>query len=115
MNRKYSLKKNHDIDRLIKKKQSVGNKYYAIYYRWSEEKLPKIAISPSKKFKTAVRRNYEKRVVREIIREQLDELQNLQLLIIVKTKVDELDFEGRKKQVLYLINKVLRSKHEKTD
>lgn len=115
MNRKYSLKKNHDIERLIKNKQSVGNKYYAIYYQYSEEKLPKVAISPSKKFKTAVRRNYEKRVVKEIIREQLGKLNNLQLLIIVKTKVDELDFEGRKKQIVHLTNKVLRSKHEKTD
>ena len=32
MNKKYSLKKSNDIEQLIKKHQSVGNKYYAIYY-----------------------------------------------------------------------------------
>ena len=32
MNRQYSLKKNHDIEKLVRGKVSVGNKYFAIYY-----------------------------------------------------------------------------------
>lgn len=31
MNQQHRLKKNHDIEKLIKLRQSVGNKYYAIF------------------------------------------------------------------------------------
>jgi ribonuclease P protein component len=77
MNRKYSLKKNHDIKELLQKKQSVGNKYYVIYYDYIERKTPLIALSVSRKVGNAVERNYEKRVVREIIRPLLETIENI--------------------------------------
>lgn len=114
MNRKYSLKKNYEIEKLIKNKKSVGNKYYAIYYNWSLEEIPKLAFSVTKRFKTAVKRNYEKRVSKEIFRKQLNRLNNLIMLVIVKDKVNELTFQEKEKQIMHLINKILRSKDEKT-
>ena len=65
MNRKYSLKKNYDIEVLINKKQSVGDANYAIYYDASNLLEPKIAISVSKKLGDAVTRNKEKRIIKK--------------------------------------------------
>lgn len=110
MNRKYSLKKSHDIDKLVKNKRSVGNKYYAIYYVSSLEKLPQIAISASKKFKTAVKKNYEKRVVKEILRPNLDLMEYLKVLIIIKNTVEGLDFNQKQDQLLYLVKKINKEK-----
>ncbi|MGD9605161.1 MAG: ribonuclease P protein component [Bacilli bacterium] len=106
MNHKYSLKKNHDIEKLIKLRQSVGNKYYAIYYSSSKNPLAQIALSPTKRFKTAVERNYEKRVLREILREQLDDLAFYKMLIVVKITAKELSFVQKKEQIDLLLNKI---------
>ena len=72
MNRKYSLKQNEEIAKLVHfskiQRKSVGNKYYTVYFLNTEEEMPKVAISISKRFGMAVDRNYEKRVTREILK-----------------------------------------------
>ncbi|MCK9471951.1 MAG: ribonuclease P protein component [Bacilli bacterium] len=115
MNRKYSLKKTYEIEKLLKKKLSVGNKYYAIYYQITNEELPKIAISVSKKFKTAVKKNYEKRTIKEIVRNHLESLGNIKMLIVAKISVGDLTFSEKEVQLAYLIKRILRSKNEKTN
>jgi ribonuclease P protein component len=112
MNHKYSLKKNHDIEKLIKLRQSVGNKYYAIYYVKTNNPLFQIAISPSRQFKTAVERNYEKRVIREIIRKQVDELSFIRMLVIVKVTAQNLSFLEKTEQITYLLKKIKQQIHE---
>lgn len=113
MNRKYSLRKSYEIEKLLKLKQSVGNKYYALYYEITSLKTPKLAFSVSRKFKTAVKRNYEKRVAKEIFRKHLNLLENLKILVVIKEPVKNLSFFEKEKQILSLIDKILRSKHEK--
>lgn len=114
MNRKYSLRKSYEIEKLIKLKQSVGNKFYAIYYEITNDQLPKIAYSVSRKVKTAVKRNYEKRVCKEILRKKLSKLNNLKMLIVIKEPALELSFLDKEKQILNLIEKIIRRKHEKS-
>ena len=109
MNRKYSLKKSYDIEKLIKVKQSVGNKYYAIYYQTTSDELLQIAFSISKRLKTAVQRNYEKKVLKEIFRKNLERLNNFKMLIVVKESASYLTFSEKEVQVLYLINKMVVS------
>ena len=83
MNHKYTLKKNHEIKKLVEKPyQSVGNKYFVVYYQDSES--TKIAVSVSKKLGTAVFRNYQKRIVREILRRNFDLLRDKKSLLVVK-------------------------------
>jgi ribonuclease P protein component len=108
MNRKYSLKKNEDIGRLVHLKQSVGSKYYAIYYCYKEQEIPKIAISVSKKYGNAVLRNYEKRVTRELLRTKIAKFNNLEALIVIKKEVANLKFEEKKEQIYYLIRKIIK-------
>ncbi len=113
MNKKFILKKTYDIEKLISKKQSVGNKFYAIYYNYVEEKELQLAISVSRRYKTAVKKNYEKRVTKEILRKHLEKLENLEMLVVVKEGAGALSFEEKEKQILYLINLIRRKNEER--
>jgi ribonuclease P protein component len=109
MNRKYSLKKNRDIEKLIRAKHSVGNKYYAVYYQLGGAET-KIAVSPSRKIKSAVARNYEKRVAKEILRPLLPDLAGVTMLLIIKNTVQELSFREKKDQIEFLMKKITKEK-----
>ena len=104
MNKNYTLKKPYEIEKLVKKKQSVGNRNYAIYFEKSE--TIKIAISVSKKLGKAHIRNYQKRVVREIIRTNFDKFECLTCLIVVKASSLELDFASKCSELLKLVDKI---------
>lgn len=112
MNKKYTLKKNYDIEKLVQKKQSVGNKYYAIYFAESNIITPKIAISVSKKIGNAVVRNHEKRITREIVRLHLQELDYIEMLIVIKKNSLDLSFEKRNEEISYLL-KVIKKRRKK--
>lgn len=106
MNRKYSLKKNYEIEKLVRAKVSVGNKYFAIYY--SKHNLnTEIAISVSKKNGNAVERNYQKRVIKEIVRKNLQDLIGYRMLIVVKQMSKSLTFT-EKKEILEKLFKQIR-------
>lgn len=111
MNKAYILKKNEDIKSLISKKQSVGNRFFTIYYYKCEG--IQIAVSVSKKLGKAYLRNYLKRVVKEILRNQLDDLCNIKMLIVIKAPSIDLTFEEKRKELIKLINKIKGGKNEK--
>ncbi len=101
MKRVLSLKRNKDIAELVNYKQSVGNKYYVVYFKKLND--TKIAISISKKVGNAVVRNYQKRVVREIVSNNLELLQNNRILIVVKKNCLDIDFKEKE----YMLKKLL--------
>ena len=108
MNQKYVLKHNEDIESLVSKKNSVGNKYYAIYFDTCNDGT-KIAVSISKKSGSSPARNYEKRVVREIIRTNfLEKIDGLMCLIVIKTNATELSYDLKKQEIEFLINKIFK-------
>lgn len=104
MNKKYILKANHEIEALLAKKHSVGSKYYVLYFERTDE--VKIAVSVSKKLGNAVVRNYQKRVTKEILREFLEDYQGYSFLLVCKIPSLDLDFENKKKQIQYVLNKM---------
>ncbi len=106
MNRRYSLKKNKDIEKLVHMKKSVGNKFYSIYYS-NNNSEPRIAISASKKLGNAVARNYEKRVIREIVRPMISSITGYDILIVIKSTATSLSFIEKKGHVEYLLNKII--------
>lgn len=110
MNKKYRLKKNYDIEALVKARLSVGNMYYIIYYGESNITTPKIAISVSKKLGNAVVRNKEKRIIREILRNNLELLFDGKYLVVEKKKALLLSFEEKEKQITYLIRKIIKQR-----
>lgn len=117
MKRNYSLKRNQDIEKVVKSKKSVGNKYYTIYYLPNNLNKPQIALSVSKKFGNAVNRNYEKRVIRAILRNKFLTLPNYSFLIVVKKPVSQLKYNEKEMQLNYLLSLIFKrekgDKHEK--
>lgn len=108
MKREYSLKRNEDIAVLVKLKQSVGNRYYAIYYQPNQREHVQIAISVSKKYGDAVHRNYEKRVTREIVRLFIHQMPKFDVLIVLKQAIHDLSFIEKKEQLTKLINRIIK-------
>ena len=104
MNKQYILKKNHDIDSLVKFKQNVGNTYYAIYYRKSESL--QVVVSVSKKLGKAVVRNYQKRVMKEILRKNINLIPFVKMLIVVKKNSLGLSYFEKENEIKKLINKI---------
>lgn len=117
MKRKYSLKRNQDIEKVVKSKNSVGNRYYTIYYLPNNLKKPQIALSVSKKFGNAVNRNYEKRVIRAILRNKIQKLPNYSFLIVIKKPASQLKYNEKELQINYLFSLIFKrekgDKHEK--
>lgn len=105
MNRKYSFKKNYEIEKLVKSRVSVGNKFFVIYYRKTNNPA-QIALSVSKKNGNAVERNYQKRVIREIVRETISSLDGYQMLIVAKKNSNELTFNEKKENINRLFSKI---------
>ncbi len=112
MNKQYRLKKSHEIEKLFKNKKSVGNIYYAMYFKKSSTNKTRVAISVSKKLGNAVTRNKEKRIIREIIRCYIDIINNLDILIVERKAALNLSFKEKDKEIINLINKINRKEKE---
>ena len=98
------LKSNEEIAKLVKLRNTVGNKYFIIYVKDSD--TTKVAISVSKKIGNAVVRNYQKRVVREIVSKRFKYLKNKTILIVIKNACLEIDFNQKEKMLDNLLMKV---------
>lgn len=101
MKKELRLKSNTEIEKVVRKKDTVGNKYFVVYKKDFEK--PQFAISVGKKYGIAVERNQAKRRIRTIL--QTFELLNYQVLIVVKPAAKELGFEEINKQIRYLLLK----------
>ena len=104
MKKKLRLKSNREIAELVKLRNTVGNRYYIIYIKDSDK--TKVAISVSKKLGNAVTRNYQKRVVREIVSNSMQYITNKNVLIVVKNSCLDISFDEKKQMLEKLLMKV---------
>ncbi len=105
MKKKYRIKKNEEFQAIIKKKKSIANQKYVIYYRNNNEHL-KVGISVSKKLGNAVVRNKIKRQMRMMVQQVFDKTQKKDFIIIVRNKYLKDSFLINKKDLEYLYNKI---------
>ena len=97
MKKEYRIKKNSEIQQLIKKKTTVGNGYFILYHQKNHEnKHFRYALSVPKKYGNAVERNQMKRRIREIVKIH-SFLNDVEFFIVVKPKAKSLTFDDIKK------------------
>jgi ribonuclease P protein component len=105
MKKEYRVKKGSEIEQIIKKRQSKGNKHFVLYKRENHGQSHfRFAVSVSKKFGNAVARNKIKRQVREIISKQAI-VDHYDIFIVVKNSANDLSFAEIKKSLEWLIQK----------
>ena len=106
INKEYSIKKSQEIDRIINNKNSVGNKYFAIYKMDNNETSHfRFSLSIGKKYGIAVERNLMKRRIREIIRKNIYLMKKLDYVFVIKPLSKELNFNEIEKNIIYLLKK----------
>lgn len=106
MKKIYSLKKNKDFQNIIKSKQSVGCSTLVIYYLKNELNYTRVGISSGKKVGNAVIRNRTKRQVRALLDSLINYEKSMDLIVIVRNKFLEQDYENNLKDLKYLLDKI---------
>lgn len=105
MKKEYRVKKSSDIEMIIKKRQSVSNRHFVLYKKENHENNHfKFAVSVSKKYGNAVKRNKIKRQVREII-SKMDILPKFDIFIVVKSNIPDSSFDDLTKALSELVQK----------
>ena len=106
ISKEYHIKKSQEIEKIIKNRNSVGNKYFVIYTMKNVETSHyRFALSIGKKYGIAVLRNKMKRRVREIIKENINLIKNLDYVFVIKPASIELDYKEIEKNIIYLLKK----------
>ena len=93
MKKEFRVKKSEDIEKILNRKNSVGDSYFSVYKRETVNQPHfRFAVSVSKKFGGAVERNRIKRRVREVVK-VLKFIPNVDVFIIIKSKSNTLSFQ----------------------
>jgi ribonuclease P protein component len=112
MKKEYRVKKSSEIEMIIKKRQSKGNRYFVLYKNENHEISHfRFAVSVSKKYGNAVERNKIKRRVREIVSNS-EIIDHYDIFIVVKNGAKSLSFAEIKSSLEWLMRKqnILRRK-----
>ncbi len=106
MKKLYRIKENDEIIRVLKKKQTVGNKYFVIYKSENNQMINfRYAVSVNKKFGNAVKRNHIKRQVRSIIHDCSKDFEKMDIFIVIKLAARDLKFNETEKNITRLLHK----------
>lgn len=103
MKKNLRIKKNEEISKIIKQKNTVGDKYFVVYQLDNEYKHFRMGLSVSKKYGNAVMRNNAKRRVRNVIMEH--QYLNKDIFIVIKPATNKLTFAEIKKDLNRLLKK----------
>ena len=106
MKKEYRIKKSSEIEMIVKSRQSKANKYFVIYKNENRVNTHfRFAVSVSKKFGNAVKRNKIKRQVREII-SKFDIIDVFDVFIVVRLSSKEISFSEINNAITSLIRKL---------
>ena len=107
------IKKQDEINNIIKTGNLYKNKYFYIYNKERDQKYYRFCICVSKKLGNAVVRNKNKRQIKDIIdKSNLVFKSNMDYVIILRKEISNISYEDKKKYLLELLCKLEGEKNE---
>ena len=108
------IKKQEEINNIIKTGNLSKNKYFFIYNKERESKYYRFCICVSKKLGNAVVRNKNKRQIKDIIdKSNLVFKSNMDYVIILRKEISNISYENKKKYLLEILCKLEGETNEK--
>lgn len=108
MIKKYRVRKNEDFSKIIKKRKSVADQSFIVYYYKKQEPYSRVGISVSKKLGNAVERNKIKRQVRMMFANIYDfDNSPSDLVVIIRKGYLEKSFSDNQNNLEKLIKKAI--------
>ena len=104
MKKELRVKKSTEFETIIKKRKSVANREFVLYWNPNDLEHMRIGLSVGKKIGNPVARNKTKRQVRMMVHELFSKVDHIVYILIVRKPYSQNDFEQNKKslQNLYL-------------
>jgi ribonuclease P protein component len=107
--RKFRLSQSTDFRRTISKGKRIATQYYVIYSSPNGLLFPRLGIQVKAKLGTAVRRNYIKRIVREVFRKMKNDFQQpVDLVFIAEKPMIQLHYKELQEFLRNSLQKYLR-------
>ena len=114
MQKTYRVKKNEEIENILKGKVKTGNKNYIIYIKKnSEAKHFRLAMSVSKKIGNAVVRNRGKRLIKQVFLEKKEAILPYDIFVIAKSNSVNLTYDEVCSEIYNLLNRLSVLNEEK--
>ena len=108
------IKKQEEINNIIKTGNLSKNKFFYIYNKERDSKYYRFCICVSKKLGNAVVRNKNKRQIKEIIdKSNLVFKSNMDYVIILRKEISNISYENKKKYLLEILCKLEGETNEK--
>ena len=92
MKKEYRVKRSQDFDNIIRKKQSLANRQFVIYYQKNNLDHMRLGISVSKKLGKAFERNKIKRYIRETFKTRKEFVKNYDIIVIARAGAKDMPF-----------------------
>ena len=99
MKKEFIIRKNEEIQKVIKTSKKYVNKYFIVYYKKNELEHNRFCVSVSKKIGKAHIRNLYKRRVKDILMKNNINKSN-DYVIILRTAILEVSYEKIKNELL---------------
>ena len=115
MKKKYSLKRNEEIAKIVHSRKFYRNDIFVVYFTKNEQQNSRVCISVSKKIGHAVTRNKIKRQIREMVTDIFNFEIKIDFVIVVKNKYLEEEFSSNKSKLQELYLKIISNKENCKD
>ena len=108
MKKEYRVKKNQEIELILKNKVYKTNQYFSVYKRINKETSHfRYAISVGKKIGNAVNRNkYKRKIINALSALNIKLDTNVDVFIIAKAAICNIDYNIIYKELAYLFKKL---------
>lgn len=104
--RQYRLRRNADFRKIYRQAKSLSTKYLVLYPKKTHNEEIRVGFSISKKVGKAHVRNYYKRRLREIIRQNFARIEpGYDLIFLARVPITEIEYHEIEKNVKYLLKK----------